>query len=463
MVLSNSSKCSMFQGRFSFRENGLSFKFIPIRSYDQLTLGEQLFTCILRNDEAEISRLFRDHKDRTVLEKLLQLVAENQFARLVLDRLFSNDALQYLPQDLREKLTVLAMQETAFQKKVGKRFAELLGALSALKRHHLWIKGVSLSRTAYDDINHRHYGDLDLVVHREKIVETFEVFKDLGFVAHLSPGLCNQFGVGPVTAVTDFLLSPHPELVQASALCLYKADYPMIDLKFAPLDRGVQMLDFERCFEEAETLTCGSESFYAPNLVDHLLISVHNLEKDRSLRWKNLYDVHMLASKIGDDAVLWYEFVKRCQRESVEFSAWFALSLALDRFNSPVPDVVLAKLRPNQPLWIQQLTLAISPFFVWNATSLPMMLANALVSSDSDRKFKIVVASMFPSKDFLSAYYNENRQISGVKFFPILVWHWLVLLLPGGSVRLLMGHLWATPKSPSSVTHCQKSALLEIG
>lgn len=429
--------------RFWIRENGLSSKITKIRLYDQLKPGEQLFACILRNDDVSAAQLLKDPGSRHTFESLIELSSQNQFARLILDRLFDSELLSFLPEDLRKELTDLAMQETAFQKIIAKRFTELLCSVSALKQHHLWIKGVSLSRMVYSDINHRNYGDLDLVVRREKLVETIQAIIKLGFVVHNSPAFCNQIGVGPLSCAADLLLSPHPDLIPTSALSLRKEGWPMIDIKFGPFDRGIQMLELERCFDEAESLISGGERFFAPNAVDHLMISVHNLDKDRFSSWKNLYDIHLLALKVTDDPIQWSQFVARCKRESIELSAWFGLSLAVDRFGTPVPNVVLAKLRPNGPIWQQQITLTISPFFVWNATSLPMMLANACLSSDWKRKTSMLARSIFPSREFLAAYYSKNRCLTNFSHLPILLLHWLNLLSPGGLVRSGMGkYLW---------------------
>ncbi len=456
MVASQISGSGLCSRRFWFRDNGFSSKLTKILPYAELSASEKLLACILRDDStdaclllrtyqvpAEVSQLQDEQQKQSVFVDLLRLIFENQMARLVLDRLFDADLLQFVPQEFRAELTAMSLQETAFQKVVGKRFSELLVALSALDQHHLWIKGVSLSRRVYSDINHRHYGDLDLVVRREKLVETFDLLIKLGFACHISPAFCNQVGVGPISSIEDLLLSPHPELIPASALSLYKADWPMIDIKLAPFDRGIQMLEIERLFDEAETLTCCSEKFFAPSLVDHLMISVHNLIKDRTLSWKNLYDVHLLATKLNDDPTLWYIFVGRCKRESIESPAWLALSLAAERLSTSVPDVVLTRLYSNTTPWKQQIALAVSPFFVWNATSLLMMVSNASVSSDCNRKFKILAESVFPSREFLSAYYNKNQPITKSNVLPNLILHWIVLLLPGGVVRMIMRNLWS--------------------
>jgi len=433
-------------GQFWVREHGLTLKINRLRALEDLSLGEQLFAAILRSDAGLASTLLAtSSSDQRTAERLMALVTETGFGSLVLDRLCELELLNLLDASDRITLKKIAAEQAARQILLDNTFAALLRLLAPIKTGLVWIKGASLSRTVYTNAQDRQYCDLDLVVHPTRIQAVLDLLERAGFRTVVDPGFSNQLGVGPVRSHRDYFLAPDSEWIPVSALSLQRDNDQIIDVKVSPLERGIQLLELDRFFADSTARLCQGQQYLAPSLIDHLLICLYNLYKDRFINWKTLFDIDLLAAKLSETPSLWITFVQRCKRESVELCAWSGLLLAINRFNTSVPELVLEQLSPFHIIWHRVTGFTVSPFFVWNATSLPMLVFNAVTSTDRNRKFSLLSRSVCPPADFLSQYYNHGCQLTPVTFVVSLFLHWLVLLLPGGLVRRTLGsRLWPT-------------------
>lgn len=371
-----------------------------------------------------------------------------------MSRLLGLNVIDQLPQKELEQLTKFARREAADQKMSDKLFSQVLQILKSVSSQIIWIKGTSLSRTIYQGDNQRVAGDFDAVVHSSKFSETHHLLRAHQFIEIKDPGFCNQLGVGPTESAEQLLLAPHPSLIPNSVTTMFLESWPPIDLKLGPLDRGIQMCDIDKFFEEAEQLNIQGQVFFGPCRVDQMMICLHTFAKDRFSIWKNLFDIHLLANEFSKAPELWQELVVRCKRESIEASAWASLVVSVDRLATVVPNSVLVQLEPPQDWCSRALTFAISPYFVWNANSLIMLLLNALTSSDRSRKLTLLFHSFFPSRNFIANYYNGGRHCNPLLAVALTVVHWLVIILPGGIVRKTFGKmLWPkteiTEKAPN--------------
>ena len=427
------------------RENGFSLKLQKIATLEQLSQGEKLFAALLRNDAQTARGLVAGDQLDESLADLSRVSTDASFAMVVLDRLINLDLINQLPMEFRTTIIQRAQREAADQKMSELGFCENLQRLTPLLPYIVWIKGSSLSCSIYKGENHRLFGDLDMVLHTSKLVEFTALLKNSNFSEIKAPAFCNQLGVGPTDSLIDLTLAPQSLLLQSSLAAFNLRDLPPIDVKLSPLDRGVQMYDLERFFSEAVSLHLGEHMFLGPSLVDHMMICLHTFAKDRFRSWKNLFDIHLLAGEISRKPQLWEYLVLCCKRESIESVAWVGLMIATDRLKTSIPPAVLDQLAPRFSLITQLFAFTISPYFVWNATSLPMMLLNAAISTDGATKFFILSKSFFPSADFISKYYNRGKPVRATQWLTLLAAHWAVLLLPGGLIRRTFGKLlWRT-------------------
>ena len=423
------------------RDLGLSFRFFRIHPIDQSSVSEKMMAALMIADAQEFRTLISNQQAETVWV-WLSMVMESGSARTTLSRLIEFNLFESLPAPHRAQLMRIVTREAADRNVSDEMFVEILKILAKFKSDIVWIKGSSLARTLYRGDNFRSTGDFDIVVRPGMFQPVVEELRNAGFVAMTGPGSCNQVGVGPTKTSEDLSLSPNAELIASSAVAMSFKDWPFIDIKLGPFDSGIQMRELDRFFDDAFVSTIEDCEYLCPSLVDHLMISLHNFAKDRFVNWKNLFDIHLLAAALQEIPTEWKRFIACCKTEHIESIAWAGLTLAKDRFKSIIPDAVFDELAPKRTLANSFLMFTVSPYFVWNATSLPMMVLNAVTSSNRTEKMKVLQSSFFPSKQFLSAYYGAGKPTGWFSAIMLHVAHWSVLILPGGLVRRTFGKIF---------------------
>lgn len=441
------------------RAQGFSLAFTQLKPLSELSASERLLAAFLANDYQSVETVLLQESLPTVIPELMLIVQTEGLGALILDRIVEWQVADLLDPQLLESeqirtfisvISKFSRTQTGSQMNLEGRFASLLELIGEEQLEHmLWTKGIHLSRTIYGRPELRPVGDIDVIVHPAAMNSFLRTLEKAGFRPFEGPEFCNQTGVGPTSQSDDSFLTPVPELIPASALSLGRPDYPMIDVKIGPLDRGVQVVELDRFFASAENGSCRGFRYRAPAKSDHLMIMLRNLDKDRFVNWKTLLDVHLLAQRLS--SADWRNFVAACMTESIGHSAWLGLSVAADRLKTNIPDFVLDQLSPSASGFAgRYLSFTISPAFVWNTTSLPMLLLNANVSDDRQRKLKLLRKAMFPPTEFLKRYYAKNAgELTAAGYAKLILLHWLVLLLPGGVVRRTFGRLvW--PKSRSN-------------
>jgi len=323
----------------------------------------------------------------------------------------------------------------------GSKLLQLIELLDDLGKHVVWLKGTVLSRTLYEQENHRLSIDFDFVVDQAYKNQVLARLEANHFVPVWSePGYCHQVGVGPVDSLDALFQTPHEELEGCHNLTLRREKWPELELKFNPLDTGMRMKELPRFFKGAQDMSWRARTLRAPDEIDHLLISLLHFHKHGFCGWGWLYDIHLLTRKISEAPPCWDEFLRRCRLEGIETSAWQGFVIATERLDSPVPAHVMTAVKPRPALFLHPRVLAsVSTEFIWNCNSLPMLVSNALIIGDRKRKLETLTASFFPAISFLSAYYAGNGRIYWWNYLPYLFLHWLVLILPGGVIRHTVG------------------------
>jgi hypothetical protein len=108
---------------------------------------------------------------------------------------------------------------------------------------------------------------------------------------------------------------------------------------------------------------------------------------------------------------------------------------------------VLQALQPKRSFGNQLFSFTLESAYVWNSTSLPMMILNSFASPDRARKLDLLSRSFFPSTKFLSDYYGNGSESGFLTCFRYLPRHWFVLVMPGGLIRRTLGRLWFSSES----------------
>ncbi len=351
--------------------------------------------------------------------------------------------------DLIKRIREKAAQATLDYQTKSNQLLQLIDFFDQLIGHVVWLKGTSLSRSLYRQGDHRVSLDFDFVVDDAAKDLLLRCLQDNGFVPiwH-EPGYCHQYGVGPVGSFARLALTPTSENEGCHNLSLKRPGWPMIDLKMHPLDTGLKMKELDRFFLEASKINYSNITLLAPSTIDHLMISLLHFHKHGFCGWGWLYDIQLLATKLGEKPEQWSEFVRRCQYEGIQTSASMGLEAAKYHLSTTIPEDVLRQLRTWQAKLVPGgVMLATSTEFVWNCNSLPMLLLNALVMGSSQRKMRVLFLSLFPSRQFLSQYYADGKSIVWHNYLLCLVLHWLLLFLPAGLIRRTYGrYIWKDDK-----------------
>lgn len=425
----------------------------------RLTYGERdnvehrLIGALLKADRAAALKVLKETCNRPELvDRFFNELSWSNLPVLIYQLLFElnlSETIQPLKlsngDNLLKRIREKGAQATLDYQTMSRQLLQLIAVFGPLAECVVWLKGTSLSRSLYKQGDHRVSLDFDLVVDDEHMDQLLACLQEIGYLPiWREPGYCHQYGVGPIGSLKFLTLTPTLENEGCHNLSFRKAGAPLIDLKTHPLDTGLRMKERDRFFLEAQKVNWSHMTLLAPSTVDHLMVSLLHFHKHGFCGWGWLYDIHLLATKLGETSELWPEFVRRCQYEGIQSSASKGLETAKFQLDTAMPEQVLSELHTWRTQFIPAaVMLATSTEFVWNCNSMPMLLLNALVMGDGRRKIRVLLLSLMPSSQFLSQYYAEGKSIVWHNYLYYLLLHWLLLFLPAGLIRRTYGrYIW---------------------
>jgi hypothetical protein len=452
-VLSDITDVEQSLTKFWVRTLGFSKEFSRIKVLAQLSFAERLLAALLRNDSDAAQKIL-DDKERSsaTLADFIKMVRAESLGCIVFERIIALNLSSHFAQledgSALSQLRMMSLHGASNHYQLEQKFAGVLSLTNQYQSGTFWVKGAHLSRTVYEPSYFRHYGDLDVIVDPSVFASFVEALKSAGFASFHTPAYCNQIGVGPVKMPADLLAAPCAGWIPVGPVTMRReTDGVFVDIKVGPFDRGVQAIELDRMFIDAEKSSCLDQQYLGPSLPDHLMIMLCNLAKNRFKTWRTILDIHMLALALNKSPLLWHKFVECCKKESIATTAWVGLCIATDRLNSAIPHSVLQALQPKRSFGNQLFSFTLESAYVWNSTSLPMMILNSFASPDRARKLDLLSRSFFPSTKFLSDYYGNGSESGFLTCFRYLPRHWFVLVMPGGLIRRTLGRLWFSSES----------------
>lgn len=421
--------------RYSY---GKSLKIVLVRSLQNSPPREQLMAALLRGDRHSALDLFQ--RPDVANDFLRKEVSAGETA-LIYGRLCEMQLSDGAPDEMIQSLKEEAKSAAIGCGRMNVIRRQLMIALDGIPV--VWIKGPAMVAALYDDLVERSYSDFDLVVRYEDVERIVERLAREGYAIDLiDPGSCHQIGTGPCGSIPDLLLQPSAEFERCHNITLKKHGAPNVELKFSPLDTGLQMRELDRFFNESVEI----EGMKIPWHVDHLLLQLTHLHKHGFIGWKWIYDVHLLAQKISTIDGAWHQVVRRAEIEGIIESVWAGLTIVKDRLDSPIPDQVISSLVPKRnQFMLSYLTFTVSPEFMWNSLGLPMLLLSASALGDMQRKLAAIRDCLMPSAYFLRQYYVGGRQVSQLELTWLNLVNLMVLVCPAALVRNTFGkRIWPT-------------------
>ena len=445
----------IFPGSFWIlqRTGGFAAKLIRIKQLREAPFSDQLTAALLRQDQERCLELLAMDDSAQAQQELAKICSHSNIAALLFDRccqlqLESAMNLIRLPDGMTLLSALKREAAVAISRfnRLDVLFSDLAHQLQDFGASIVWLKGPVLARSLYAQPYFRLSEDFDIFVSWQSRHAVIERLVRLGFKPILNdPGHCHQLGIGPVETVDELAIAPSLDFEHCHNLAMFKQNTIMLELKFDPLEQGLRMLELPRFEADSQKLSWSGGTFYAPDIADHLILELTHFHKHFFTGWQWLYDIHLLACELSKSADGWVEFVRRCRSEGITASAWAGLDLAADYLSTPVPPEVLRELAP-QPEAATWWTFMAGTEFLWNTTSLPELLFDALFLGNRARKLRAIKDCLFPTAEFLSQYYCRGRTVTWFSYPFVWLLHMLVLLLPGGLVRRTFGSwLWTVP------------------
>ncbi len=246
---------------------------------------------------------------------------------------------------LTKNLERMSIGESDYFEKFGVSLAAVARKLVSDGVDVLWTKGNTLARTLYEEPEHRRSSDFDLLLRPRDAQHLHNSLVSFGYrPIRADAGFCHQLNVGPTDSFRLLFLAPSSEFVPSSVVGYDKDGWPIVDVKFNVLDKGLRSVETERVFDDAKTLKIAGSAMKYPSELDHLLISIIHAEKDRFVSWRSLVDIHLLCNYVSANG-LWDELLRRARVEEVSLSVWAALTLVEDRFKTACRKACLGNLR----------------------------------------------------------------------------------------------------------------------
>lgn len=402
---------------------------------EKLPPWSQVIRGLLAADRTSTANALNNLRTEALVDNLKNEIENNRFSVLVADKLAElklEDEFSRLPGQPLIWLRRLAAADYLSHELKSGTVDEVITALRGLQV--VFVKGIVTGRTLYQKPAHRLSYDIDLIVRASDLQEVTDRLRVVGYRPRWRD--CHQMHLGPCGEVSDLFLSPDKDLDYFFGFTMACEGKPAIEFKPNPLDTALKMHELERFFSNTITV---SDGMLAPDIIDHLMLQLMHLHKDKLAGWRSISDAKLLCEEVSRIEG-WNEFLRRCLVENVQVSCLLSLNAVNSLFPGTVPALVLSNLSIEKYSRVRQLIAACcSPEFVWHKRMLPGLLLSALVLGDTKRKLEVLSRIFFPSDQFICKYYVRGNSINKIRAVFLRFFHFLVCILPGGLIRRTVG------------------------
>ncbi|HSK46375.1 MAG TPA: nucleotidyltransferase family protein [Coriobacteriia bacterium] len=309
---------------------------VPREVTAALTPVDRVLTCVLRLDTA--------HDDPGLCRELI-LRVDDWDELLVAARVHGLQPLLYgalrrhglsdaVPFSVAGVLRSSYLASAAFASFALVELGRIAAALAAQDTRAMSVKGPILGTELYADPAERPFSDLDLLVKEESWPAFRETLLALGYKAgehdtrQLPLRLLPQVGLDHVYEFTG------PQGLR-------------VEVKFDPLELGLQMHDIAGVWERAvDATTPAGAPLLRPSREDELLMLCVHLNRHGYQRLLWLADIAFLVSQQGPE-IDWNLLGARARAEGVESSVHHTLRLAGLLLGTPIPAVALERTAPS--------------------------------------------------------------------------------------------------------------------
>jgi hypothetical protein len=266
-------------------------------------------------------------------DALITLAARERAITPLAQRLHSLGASR-VPATVRERLDRLALISDFQLTTLHDRLARVLALLGSRQIEAVLLKGAGLAYSAYDRLTARPMGDIDLLVHRDRAQEAWELMTTDGWV--------RRPDIAPERSYEDHQhLAP---LEDADGLQMGLELHTALFTQQAPF-----VLPPSQIWEGARSIRAGTAAALVPSAEDQLLHAALHFAWSHEMTfgaWRTMRDVDRLTS--GSD-LRWDAFVEKAVAARGATCCYWTLRLSQELVGATVPDGVLDTLAPPLP------------------------------------------------------------------------------------------------------------------
>jgi hypothetical protein len=373
-------------------------EFIPV--HERL-----LVTCLCNSNSIDELRRSFNNLPEFELELLINSAFRQGVPTLLFSRLKTSGLLSALPKYLSDKLQQEYLSNAAYLTKLYYDFKRIVELLQADRIECIVLKGVHLAAAVYDNRSEREMCDIDLLVKRTDIVRAGNLLLQHGFG---SPDY------NPSDATCEWVHQLKP-LVNSwgNAVELHWT------LSMAGPNNAMP-IDLDALWQRSEEATIDSVQtrvLCPEDLLLHLcvhLIVVHQFD----VRLRGLYDIHAVVNLYGS-TINWEEMLERTEEWEVQKSVLFALKLAKELFDTPIPEHVLSHMNcPElQDMVNTALGVVFSESMVGSMKSIPLM--QILKTKGVFPTLTLASKKLFYPKEFITSIYNVSPDTPVLKLYAL--------------------------------------------
>lgn len=336
-------------------------------------------------------------------DALLAEAARQGVTLLLYDRLRVDEFKELVPAHFSEKLRETYLAATARNMRMLHHAEKILRALKARGIEVIVLKGLYLVENVYARIGLRTFGDLDLLVHRERLADALAVMQGLGYK------LSTWYDAGEQN--TDIKHLPP----------LQKADSPTVEVHWTILEENEPFtIAVENLWRHTVPANAAGVEALALGLEDLILhLSMHFTYQHR-LRagLRSLYDIPAVLQK-HEGRVDWQQLVRTAQEWRAQRVAWLTFRLLAELTGVGAPVAVMSALQPD-PVDEKVVPDALEQVLAAGTTGVALTPDLAALSSASFwKKIKLVWQRVFIPRRVLAREYNldpRSMRISAYYF-----------------------------------------------
>lgn len=264
-------------------------------------------------------------------DALLAEAARQGVTLLLYDRLRVDEFKELVPAHFSEKLRETYLAATARNMRMLHHAEKILRALQAQGIEVIVLKGLYLIEHVYPAIGLRTFGDLDLMVRKERLADALKVMQGLGYK------LSTWYDVGEQN--TDIKHLPP----------LQKADGPTVEVHWTILEEDEPFtIDVEKLWQRATPISAAGVEVLALGLEDLILhLSLHFTYQHR-LRagLRSLYDIAAVLQQ-NEGKIDWQQLVRTAREWGAQRVTWLTFRLLDELTGVRAPVAVMSVLQPD--------------------------------------------------------------------------------------------------------------------